>query len=149
MLLCDSLLICHVLYYPSMGLSQVRDVSDFSLLGCRFKSHTLHMNVYYLIFAINDTVNARLLFGNIRSFYKLRSLSAAGISKREITHEIALLLTHNLTCLPTHTWNIRGSFSVPVEMPVHRHYGRRIDPTCTHCTTKIKCLEFSQIPHRK
>ena len=65
MLLCNSLPICHVICYPSMGLSQVRDVSWFTLLGCRFKSHPLHMNVYYFIFATNDSVNAGLLFGNI------------------------------------------------------------------------------------
>jgi hypothetical protein len=65
MLLCNSLPICHVICYPSMGLSQVRDVSKFILLGCRFKSHPLHMNVYYFIFATNDSGNARLLLGNI------------------------------------------------------------------------------------
>jgi len=48
-----------------MGLSQVRDVSKFKLLGCSFKSYPLHMNVYYFIVATNDSVSARLLFGNI------------------------------------------------------------------------------------
>jgi hypothetical protein len=64
MLLYNSPPSCHVICYPSVGLSQVRDVSQFILLGCRFKSHPLHMNVYF-IFAANDRVNTRLLLGNI------------------------------------------------------------------------------------
>ena len=65
MLLCTLLLNFHVKCYPSMGLSQVRDISKFSLLGCRLKSHPLHINVQYFIFSTNVHKNARLLFGNI------------------------------------------------------------------------------------